>query len=502
MSKLAHLAPRPSVTKLQACPLTASFATTQALRLSATSYPGAIPGVAIPSYDRDKIQVGVVHFGPGAFHRAHQAYYFDKLLERDPRWGVCAVSLRSPGVRDALEPQDGLYTLAQLDADTTFRVVGSILEVLVAPEDPPSVFARLAAPTTRLVTLTVTEKGYTLSPDGGLDENHPDIAHDLANPREPRSAVGYIVEGLRRRFAAGLAPYAVVACDNLADNGWRLKAAVVAYASKQDKELANWIDREGHFPRTMVDSITPATDDALRARVLAATGLEDAWPIQREAFTQWVVEDVLPADAPDLASVGVILTDDVRGFERAKLRLLNGVHSTLAYAGLLRGHETVFEAVSDPTLAALARDMMAKDIIPTLTPPRGLDLQGYADAILARFQNPEIRHLLSQIAWDGSQKLPFRILGTLTETLEAGRSIERLVVPLAAWMRFIAHRAKAGEAIVDPLQERLSAVGAAATGEEKADVAAFLALDTVFPAALAENPTFVAALEAAYANLG
>ena len=502
MSKLAHLPSRPSLTKLQACPLTASFVTTQALRLSATSYPGAIPGVAIPGYDRDKIQVGVVHFGPGAFHRAHQAYYFDKLLEHDPRWGVCAVSLKSPGVRDALEPQDGLYTLAQLDADTTFRVMGSILEVLVAPEDPPSVFARLAAPTTRLVTLTVTEKGYTLSPDGGLDENHPDIIHDLANPREPRSAVGYIVEGLRRRFAAGLAPYAVVACDNLADNGWRLKAAVVAYAGKLDEELARWIDHEGRFPRTMVDSITPATDDALRARVLAATGLEDAWPIQREAFTQWVVEDVLPADGPDLASVGVILTDDVRGFERAKLRLLNGVHSTLAYVGLLRGHETVFEAVSDPALAALAQDMMANDIIPTLTPPRGLDLQSYADAILARFQNPEIRHLLSQIAWDGSQKLPFRILGTLTEALEAGRSIERLVVPLAAWMRFIAHRAKAGEAIVDPLQERLSAVGAAATGEEKADVAAFLALDTVFPAALAENPTFVAALEAAYANLG
>lgn len=481
--------------------MTTASATSPALRLSATSYPGAIPGVVLPTYDRDKVQVGVVHFGPGAFHRAHQAFYFDQLLAKDPRWGICAVSLKSPGVRDALQPQDGLYTLAQLDAETTFRVIGSIREVLVAPEDPPSVFARLAAPTTRLVTLTVTEKGYTLSAEGGLDETHPDIVHDLANPREPKSAVGYIVEGLRRRFAAGLSPYAVVACDNLADNGWRLKAAVVAFAAKVDADLAAWIDREGSFPRTMVDSITPATDDALRARVLAATGLEDAWPIQREAFTQWVVEDVLPADAPDLASVGVILTDDVRGFERAKLRLLNGVHSTLAYAGILRGHETVFEAVSDPVLETLARDLMAKDIIPTLTAPRGLDLAEYAEAILARFRNPEIRHYLSQIAWDGSQKLPFRILGTLTETLEAGRPIDRLAISLAAWMRFVALRAKTGEAITDPLADKLTEIGVGVTGDAKTDVAAFLALDSVFPAKLTSNSTFVEAVEKAYAEL-
>lgn len=482
--------------------MTASSATSPALRLTATSYPGVAPGVALPAYDRDKVEIGVVHFGPGAFHRAHQAFYFDRLLEKDPRWGICAVSLKSPGVRDALEPQDGLYTLAQLDAETTFRVIGSIREVLVAPEDPPSVIARLAAPTTRMVTLTVTEKGYTLSPDGGLDESHPDIVHDLAHPREPRSAVGYVVEGLRQRFAAGLPPYTVAACDNLADNGWRLKAAVVAFAARIDADLAAWIEREGRFPRTMVDSITPATDDVLRARVRAATRLEDAWPIQREAFTQWVIEDVLPADAPDLASVGVILTDDVRGFERAKLRLLNGVHSTLAYAGILRGHETVHEAISDPLLEALARDLMAEDIIPTLTAPRGLDLAAYAEAILARFRNPEIRHLLSQIAWDGSQKLPFRILGTLSEALEAGRSVERLAVPLAAWMRFVALRAKTGEAITDPLADQLAEIGVGVTGDARTDVAAFLTLNGVFPAALARDTRFVAAVEKAYADLG
>lgn len=471
------------------------------LRLNAASYPAAAPGVALPAYDRDKVTVGVVHFGPGAFHRAHQAFYFDQLLAQDPRWGLCAVSLKSPGVRDALQPQDGLYTLAQLDAETTFRVIGAILEVLVAPEDPPSVFARLAAPATRMVTLTVTEKGYCLTGDGKLDAAHPDIVHDLAHPREPVSAVGYIVEGLRRRHQAGLPPYAVVACDNLADNGWRLKAAVVAFAQGVDPALAAWIEAEGRFPRTMVDSITPATDDALRVRVEAATGLTDAWPIQREAFTQWVVEDVLGPDAPDLASVGVTLTDDVRGFERAKLRLLNGVHSTIAYAGLLKGHETVFEAISDPALARLAEDLMVQDIIPTLTAPRGLDLRAYAQAILGRFRNPEIRHLLSQIAWDGSQKLPFRILGTVADALEAGRPVDRLALPLAAWMRFVRRRAAEGVKIVDPLADHLVETAAACTGDAGADVAAFLKLESVFSRDLAANATFVAALEKAYGEL-
>lgn len=481
--------------------MTTDTAASQALRLSATSFPAALPGVALPSYARDKVQIGVVHFGPGAFHRAHQAFYFDKLLAADPRWGICAVSLKSPGVRDALAPQDGLYTLAQLDHETSFRVIGSILEVLVAPEDPEAVFARLAAPQTRIVTLTVTEKGYTLTGEGKLDTAHPDIVHDLAQPGRPVSAVGYIVEGLRRRFAAGLPPYAVVACDNLADNGWRLKAATVAFAQAVDPALASWIEANGAFPRTMVDSITPATDDALRARVQAATGLFDAWPIQREAFTQWVVEDVLGDGAPDLASVGVTLTDDVRGFERAKLRLLNGVHSTLAYAGLLKGHETVFEAVGDPALEALARDLMAQDIIPTLTAPRGLDLPAYAEAILDRFRNPEIRHLLSQIAWDGSQKLPFRILGTVKDALEAGRSVERLAVPIAAWFQFLKLRAAEGAAVTDPLADRLLAVVQALPGEAKGDVAAFLAVEAVFPPELASDARFVAAVEKAYGEL-
>ncbi|WP_346427358.1 mannitol dehydrogenase family protein [Caulobacter sp. 17J65-9] len=466
-------------------------------RLSSAALP-QVRGAATPAYDREATEIGVVHFGPGAFHRAHQAFYFDELLARDPRWAISAVSLKSPGVRDALDPQDGLYTLVELEAETKLRVIGAIREVLVAPEQPDAVLARLASPAVRVVTLTITEKGYCLDGAGALDAAHPDVFHDLTAPDEaPKSAIGWLVAGLALRRAAELPGLTVLSCDNLADNGVRLRGAVLAFAGALDAGLAAWIEAECRFPRTMVDSITPATDDALRARVLDAAGVEDAWPIQREAFVQWVVEDVMRADAPDLACVGVSLTDDVGGWERAKLRLLNGPHSTLAYAGLLRGHTTVAEAMGDPALAGFVRAMMLEDIAPTLTPPAGLDLAAYSEAVLKRFRNPAIRHLLSQIAWDGSQKLPFRILGTVADALGAGRSVERLVVPLAAWMRFVEMRTRDGERIVDPLGDRLAEIATAGGGVER-----FLALASVFPPALAADPRFRGPLEAAYARMG
>jgi fructuronate reductase len=462
-------------------------------RLSLATLAQARPGVARPAYDPAGVRIGVVHFGPGAFHRAHQAAYLDALLAGDPRWGICGVSLKSPGVRDALTPQDGLYALAQLDTETRFQVIGALRELLVASEAPAAVFARLGDPETRLVTLTVTEKGYCLDGGGALDLSHPDIRHDLAGKGPPASVIGWLAEGLKRRRAAGLAPFTVLSCDNLTGNGGKLGRAVAAFARQTDPALAAWIAAEARFPDSMVDSITPATDDACRAMVVGALGLEDAWPIQREAFTQWVVEDNLGSDAPDLASVGVILTDDVTGFERAKLRLLNGPHSALAYLGLLKGHETVAEAMADPDLAAFAAALMTQDVIPTLTAPRGLDLAAYAADILARFRNPAIRHKLSQIAWDGSQKLPFRLLGTVSDLLAQGRPIDRPALALAAWMRFVERQAKAGLAIVDPLADRLAAL---APGP-----AAFLAMEAVFPAHLTADDRFRAAVEEAYAAL-
>lgn len=448
------------------------------------------------AYDREATTVGVVHFGPGAFFRAHQAAYIDDLLANDPRWAICAVALKTPGVRDALGPQDGLYTLVELGEITRVRVIGAIRELLVASEDHIRVAARLARLDTRLVTLTVTEKGYCLNGDGTLDLDHPDIRHDLAEPDRPVSVIGWLVEGLRGRHAAGLPPFTILSCDNLPANGRKLKAAVVRLAEARDPALARWIEEEARFPCSMVDSITPATDDALRARVLAETGLEDAWPIQRETFTQWVVEDDLGPNAPDLASVGVSLTDDVEAWEQAKLRLLNGAHSTLAYVGLPRGHGTVVEAMADAPLAAFVRAMMLQDIAPTLRAPVGLDIPVYIEALLARFRNPAIAHRLSQIAWDGSQKLPIRILGTLADRLAANAPIDRLAVPVAAWMRFVVDRAASGEAITDPLADQLTALGRSAP-----TVADFLALRTVFPAHLARDPRVPAALAAVWRRL-
>jgi len=458
-------------------------------------------GVERPRYGLDQIGIGVVHLGPGAFHRAHQAWYFEDALATDPRWGISAVSLKSAALRDALEPQDGLYTVAVLDASIRYRVIGSLRERLVANADRESVFARLAAPATRIVTLTITEKGYCLGADGALDFNHPDIANDLAAPLQPVSAIGYLVEGLRRRRAASLAPFTTISCDNLSDNGGKLGRAVAAFAHARDPGLAHWIESEAAFPRTMVDSIVPATDAALRHRVALALGRIDRWPVQREAFAQWVIEDRFCNDAPDWAALGVTISGDVGAFERAKLRLLNGAHSTLAYLGLLAGHATVADAMRDAPLATFVERMMRADIEPSVAPPAGFDVGSYIDDVLKRFRNPAMQHALAQIAWDGSQKLPFRILGTIRDALAAQRPLGRLCMPIAAWLHFVRRAQRDAREIVDPLRAALFAVASDCNGDAAHDVARFLALAPVFGDDLPRNATFMTALAAAYTQV-
>ncbi|HEX5459481.1 MAG TPA: mannitol dehydrogenase family protein [Steroidobacteraceae bacterium] len=471
---------------------------TGAARLSERTLGRAAQQLLRPGYDRSQTRIGTLHFGPGAFHRAHQAFYFDRLLERDAARAICAVSLKTASLRAALAPQDGLYTLVELDADPTLRVIGAIRELLVAGESPGEVSSRLCDPHTSIVTMTVTEKGYCLDGAGRLDFAHPDIAHDLSHPEAPRSLIGWLARGLELRRERGLAPYLVVCCDNLSDNGPTLRRAVLAFAGRRDAGLAAWIEDTVRFPRTMVDSITPATDEALRERVAQATGLEDAWPVQRERFVQWVVEEVDFAGQPDWASVGVTVSRDVTAYERAKLRLLNGAHSTLAYLGLLSGLETVAEAMAQPVLRSFIERLMIEDIEPTLTVPQPGALAAYRESILRRFENPAMRHQLAQIAWDGSQKLPIRILGTIADTLRAGRPIARLTLSIAAWMHFVRARARDGVAIVDPLAERLATLGRQVTGHASQDLPSFFALPGVFPAALANEPRFVRALGAAY----
>ena len=447
---------------------------------------------------RGDVRVGIVHFGPGAFHRAHQAAYVDALLDSDPRWGIAAVSMRSRGTVDALAAQDGLYTLAIRDAVPSWRVIGAHQRFL-GPGEAAETRALLADPNVGLVTTTVTEKGYCLSPDGTLDLSHPDIVHDLEGADVPASVIGWIVAGLAARRAAGIAPFVVLPCDNLANNGAKVRAALVAFARASDPALADWIESNVDVRSTMVDSITPAGDAALGRDVAAALGgLADEAAVQREAFTQWVIEDNGRPLGPDLASVGATLTPDVAGYERAKLRILNGAHSTLAYAGLLRGAESVADAMRDDALAGFVDAMIRRDIIPILPEVPGLDLQAYRAAVLDRFRNPGIVHRLEQIAQDGSQKLPYRLGDTLAANRAKGRMPQGVVAALGCWVAFLIRRASAGTPIVDPAGTRLAEI--ARDGDPDTVVRTLAAEAIGFLPGLAEDQEVLAAIGAAAAD--
>ncbi len=443
---------------------------------------------------RPALSTGIVHFGPGAFHRAHQAAYIDRLLADDPRWGIAAVSMRTRGTVDALAAQNGLYTLAIRDAVPSLRVIGAH-SAFLGPEDAAHTSALLADPGVRLVTSTVTEKGYCLAPDGTLDLAHPDIVHDLAGAATPRSVVGWIAQGLAARRSAGAAPFTVMPCDNLADNGRKLHAALVAYAGQIDAELAAWITSEVAVPCTMVDSITPASDTRFLSDLTAQLGVADAAAVQRESFAQWVVEDLGIDFGPDLEAAGVILTSDVAAWERAKLRILNGAHSSIAYLGLLRGAASVAEAMRDAALARFADDMVRGEIQPFVGIVPGLDLDQYRADVMQRFRNPAIVHRLEQIAIDGSQKIPYRLGDSLAANRAAGVLPGHIVTALAGWIVFLHERARAGTPIADP---HAAAMAELAGGTDAAGFALALAeRDIGLTRALLADAALMRALERA-----
>jgi len=438
--------------------------------------------IAKPGYDRTKVSIGIVHLGIGAFHRAHQAVFTDEVLAGDPSWGICGVSLRSAQTRDALAPQDGLYTLKVQDgAGETLRIIGSVVETLVAPQDPQAVLARMADPETRIVSLTVTEKGYCHNPaTGTLDDKHPDVLHDLQNSDNPRSAIGFIVEALARRRAAGVAAFTLLSCDNLPSNGHVLKRVVSRFAELRDPGLAAFV-ADVASPSTMIDRIVPATTDADRCAIAVALGVDDAWPVVTEPFRQWVVEDLFPLGRPVWEAAGVVFVPEVSAFETMKLRLLNGSHSTLAYLGFLAGAETVADSMALPGMQALIEGLMREEVSSTLPPLAGFDLAAYRLALIGRFKNPALRHRTWQIAMDGSQKLPQRLLATIRDRMRAATSYDRLALGVAAWMSYASGVDEAGNAIDvrDPLAGRIAAMTQGLDDPEEI-VAAFLSLTEVF----------------------
>lgn len=474
-------------------------------RLSGATVTQVRSGVMLPGYDRAALTTRIVHLGLGAFVRAHLACYTEDVLDRAaPFWGITGVSLQRPDQRDRLAPQDGLYCTLQRDGDgVTARVVGCLHRVLVAPEDPGAVIRAMADEGTRIVSLTVTEKGYCHDPaTGRLDLAHPDIVHDLAHPNAPRSAIGLLVAALRERRFAGAAPFTVLCCDNLPHNGRLLAGLARDYAAAAITDgLAAWIEAEVAFPSTMVDRIVPALTDVDIADAELALGLHDATPVSHEPFRQWVIEDRFgPGGRPPWERAGAQIVADVAPFEHMKLRLLNGAHSALAYLGYLAGHETIPEAVADSALRGYVQALW-REIVPMVPAPTGVDLNDYTAALLARFGNSAIRHRTWQIAMDGSQKLPQRLLTTIRERLAAGLPIPCLALAVAAWIRYAGGVDEAGRPIDvrDPMAERVRAVLDAA-GSPAERVKAVLGLHPIF-GDLAGSVAFRMAVTTAYARL-
>lgn len=461
-----------------------------------------LPGrVQRPAFERRALAPAVVHLGLGAFARAHLAAVNDDASEAAGAtpWGIHGVSLRHAAVRDALAPQQGLYTLTLRDAaGARTQVIGSVQGCSVAPEDPAAVVARVADARTRIVSLTVTEKGYCHDPaTRALDFAHADIEHDLAQPGAPRSAVGLIVHGLAARRGA---PLTLLSLDNLPSNGDTLRALVLAFAERAAPGLARSIERDCSFPNSMVDRIVPRTTEADFASVREALGgVEDRAAVVAEPFLAWAVEDRFAAGRPDWTAGGATFVESAAPFETLKLRLLNGAHSALAYLGLLAGWPTVDAAIAQPALARFIDALLRDEVAPTVAPLLpGFDLDAYRARLLRRFANPALAHRCAQIAMDGSQKLPQRLLGTLRERLAQGAPVDALALAVAAWCLHLRGHDDAGHAfaIDDPLAGRLQALYAGAMALPRAleRAAAFSAFAPVFGSGLADQPRWLEAL--------
>jgi mannitol 2-dehydrogenase len=423
--------------------------------------------VEAPSYDRELVTPGVVHIGVGGFHRAHQAMYLDRLMSKGQAldWGVCGVGVMAADrkMQQALDAQDGLYTLVLKHSDGTYepRVIGSIVEYLFAPDDPEAVIEKMAAPATRIVSLTITEGGYNISDiTGEFDAANPGVVADLEPGAVPRTTFGLVTEALRRRRERGVVPFTVMSCDNLQGNGRRARQAFATFARLRDAEFGAWVEHEVQFPNCMVDRITPVTTDADRAEITERFGIQDRWPVVCEPFTQWVLEDAFTDGRPPYEDAGVQIVGDVEPYELMKLRLLNVSHQALAYFGYLCGYRLAHEAAQDPLFQAFLLGYMDEEATPTLAPVPGVDLGEYKHTLIERFSNPEVRDTIARLCAETSDRIPKWLVPVIRQQLATGGEIRRSAAVVASWARYAEGTDEQGEPIevVDRLADSLVAL--------------------------------------------
>jgi mannitol 2-dehydrogenase len=462
--------------------------------------------VPVPGYDRRQVATGVVHFGVGAFHRAHQAMYHDWLMNEGMAldWGICGAGVMPADQRmkEALLAQDGLYTLVVKHPDGTHepRVIGSIVEYLFAPDDPEALVEKMAAGSTRIVSLTVTEGGYNIHHvTGEFDTENPAVVADLQSGATPRTTFGLVTEALRRRRERGVPPFTVMSADNLQGNGHLAQRVFSAFARRRDPDLADWIENEVRFPNSMVDRITPVTTDADRTLVRERFGIDDRWPVVCEPFTQWVLEDAFNDGRPPYEEAGVQVVDDVGPYELMKLRLLNASHQALCYFAYLSGYRFVHEAAQDPLFQTFLLQYMDEEATPTLFPVPGVELDGYKHTLIERFSNPEVRDTIARLCAESSDRIPKWLLPVIREQLGRGPGkIKRSAAVVASWARYAEGIDEQGQPIdvVDQLKDSLMALAA----RNREDPDAFIANRQLF-GDLVDDKRFVIAYRSALTSL-
>ena len=425
--------------------------------------------IPVPSYDRSQVTVGIVHFGVGGFHRAHQAMYIEQLMEQGKAldWGICGVGVMpfDLKMKEAMHSQDCLYTLVLKAPDGSWepRIIGSIVQYLYAPDDPEAVIEKMADPATRIVSLTVTEGGYNFSPvTGEFDDTNPAVQADLAPGAIPATTFGLITEALVRRRTRGIEPFTVMSCDNIQGNGHMAQKVFTAFARLRDPELGDWVADHVHFPNSMVDRITPVTTDEDRAQISQRFGVEDAWPVVCEPFTQWALEDKFTAGRPPFEDVGVQVVPDVVPYELMKLRLLNASHQALCYFGYLAGYRLVHEVAQDQLFANFLLDYMNREATPTLAPVPGIDLDAYKLKLIERFSNAAVRDTVARLCARSSERIPSWLVPVIRENLAAGRDVRLSAAVVASWARYAEGVDEHGEPItvVDRLADTVQRLAA------------------------------------------